>query len=480
MSENSEQPESPGSSAVQVQDIALVGAGAMQPPRKRVRKSREDEAGTSGTRTVAQHKGKRRQTAGMLSELMNMPLDVFFEVAAHLHPLDMLNLARTSKSLRSLMLAKSCRSAWMASFATVHGLPLCPANMSEPSYAALLFDRHCFLCGSAHAKWVDFAIRLRLCKTCYKANIVKGSVIFEEDDAELLFLFPCETGSDYRKAKQFAFPPNRTPRNKYYAQHVTTTLDRVLTLNRQDREAGARLVKEILAEVTGAHITAVIILIWIWEQSLLKDLSNKEVIFNRKSKITERLQELGYTEDDFPEGQEAWDKLVDQPKLLTDRIWNNIRPKLEELLAVEKEHRAQEAFVVRVNERLDVIIQWYDDYIKDHLEDAERSLMPNHYDARKLPSLLSLAQADDAQGVISHEAFVALTEQMLTDADAYKTRAKRELADVLCARSTCRVLEDLPASDVLQRYCGYFQCNWRCRVAVDGCPYLAYEQLHAH
>ena len=214
------------------------------------------------------------------------------------------------------------------------------------------------------------------------------------------------------------------------------------------------------------------------------------------SRITERLQELGYTEDDFPEGQEAWDKLVDQPKLLTDRstlsfpslqtcvdvgtVWNNIRPKLEELLAVEKERRAQEAFVVRVNERLDVIIQWYDDYIKNHLEDAERSLMPNHYDARKLPSLLSLAQADDAQGVISHEAFVALTEQMLTDADAYKTRAKRELADVLCARSTCRELKDLPADDVLQRYCGYFQCNWRCRVAVDGCPYLTYEQLHAH
>ena len=136
----------------------------MQPPRKRARKSREDEAGPSGTRTVAQHKGKGRRAVGMLSELMNMPLDVFFEVrpvhsafitfssrmslsqvAAHLHPLDMLNLARTSKPLRSLVLATSCRSAWIASFATLHGLPSCPANMSEPSYAALLFDRHCFV-----------------------------------------------------------------------------------------------------------------------------------------------------------------------------------------------------------------------------------------------------------------------------------------------------------------------------------------------
>ena len=146
----------------------LINPEAMQPSRKRARKSQEDEAssGPLETHTVANFKPKRkgRQTIGMLSELMNMPLDVFFEVrpihdafimlssrmnlpqvSAHLHPLDMLNLARTSKSLRSLTLAKSCRSAWVASFTTVPGLPLCPENLSEPLYAALLFDRHCLV-----------------------------------------------------------------------------------------------------------------------------------------------------------------------------------------------------------------------------------------------------------------------------------------------------------------------------------------------
>lgn len=57
----------------------------------------------------------------------------------------MLHLARTSKSLRSIVLAKGCRPAWIASLATLDSLPACPRNMNEPYYAALLFDHHCFV-----------------------------------------------------------------------------------------------------------------------------------------------------------------------------------------------------------------------------------------------------------------------------------------------------------------------------------------------
>ena len=163
-------------------------------------------------------------------------------------------------------------------------------------------------------------------------------------------------------------------------------------------------------------------------------------------------------------------------------VWNNIRPKLEEQLATEKERRAQEAYEDRVSDRLDILVHWYDDYLMEHFTDAERGLMPNRYNARELPSLLSLAQVDDTKGIVSREAFVALTEQMLADADAYKARAKRDLADVLCRHSACQDLKDLPADDVLHCYCSYFTCRWRCwaNSAVDGCSYLTYEQLHAH
>ncbi|KAI1789090.1 hypothetical protein LXA43DRAFT_595501 [Ganoderma leucocontextum] len=481
-------PESPQADdsnvAEEVQDSdALAGAGGAKPPRKRARKSRSNGARPSGAGTVPKRKGKERQTPGSLSGLMNMPLDVFFQVAAHLHPLDMLNLARTSKLLRSIVLAKSSRSAWIASLATVDSLPSCPKNMSEPLHAALLFDQYCFLCGIDRARWVDYAIRLRLCKTCYKANILKGSAILGPDQVDFfqtLPLFSCETGSDYKKAQRFALQECRTAAQKYYAAHVHAMIDKYTSLQQKDGEAASHFVEETLLAVTVTHEYAVMILAWLKEKSLTKELTNMQITLDRKSKITERLQELGYTEDDFPEGEEAWDKLVDQPKVLTDRIWNNVRPKLEEQLAIEKDRRTQEAFEDRVDDRLEVIVQWYDEYIEENLTDIERSLMPNLCDARELPSLVALAQTNDAQGDVPREAFLALTEQMLADAEGYKARAKRELADVLCHHSLCRELKDIPAEDVLQRYCAYFECIWKCNPVVDGCAYLTFEQLHAH
>ncbi|PIL34396.1 hypothetical protein GSI_03171 [Ganoderma sinense ZZ0214-1] len=426
MSEPPVYPAPDGLDVVQdVQDNVVAGPGGMQPSRKRARKSCEGEAGPSETRTVAKPKRKGRQTAGMLSELMNMPLDVFFEgislpkVASHLHPLDMLHLSRTAKSLRSLVLAKSSRSAWIASFATVLGLPSCPENMN------------------------------------------------------------------YKSAQKFVLSTKRTGRNKYYAEKVTATLNEVLALFAQeDRQGSSLVIREMLANVASAHLHAFDVLIWFKERSLLKQLANQDTMEDRKSKITEQLKELGYTEDDFPEDEEAWDKLVDQPRPLTDRIWNNIRPKLEELLTFEKERRAQQAIADHVNHRLDVLVEWFEDYVQEHFTDDERGLMPNRHDARELPSLVALALADDAQGDVSREAFLAATEQMLADAEAYKTRAKRELADILCNHSAvkCLKLHDRPADDILRGPLAYFRCAWRCVTvtAVDGCRFLTYEQLHAH
>lgn len=62
--------------------------------------------------------------------------------------------------------------------------------MSEPAYAALLFDQVCAvsphilrqnaaykahmdssqLCSASPARWVDYAIRLRLCKSCHNTQ----------------------------------------------------------------------------------------------------------------------------------------------------------------------------------------------------------------------------------------------------------------------------------------------------------------------
>jgi hypothetical protein len=128
--------------------------------RKRVKTS--DPAARSQTRAKS---AIRQPKTGRLSQLMNMPMDVLMEVRApflrqirciyssrhvnnaqifgHLHPLDLLHLARTTKAFRRVLMHRSAISVWKTARATVPGLPDRPPEMSEPQWANLAFDPQC-------------------------------------------------------------------------------------------------------------------------------------------------------------------------------------------------------------------------------------------------------------------------------------------------------------------------------------------------
>lgn len=164
-------------------------------------------------------------------------------------------------------------------------------------------------------------------------------------------------------------------------------------------------------------------------------------------------------------------------------VWRVLLPELKELLALEKDRRAQQAFEERVNDRLDCIIPWYERYLEENFADAELSLMPNLCDARELPSIVALARLNDAQGELAEAAFLELTDKVLADVEEYKMRAKRDLADIVRYNIACQDLRDVPTDDILQRYCAYFECYCffcQCDPAVDGSTYFTYEQLHKH
>ena len=60
-----------------------------------------------------------------------------------MHPRDLLNLARTSKDFRSLLMSRTSAIFWRAARQQIPGLPECPPFLSEPQYANLLFFSHC-------------------------------------------------------------------------------------------------------------------------------------------------------------------------------------------------------------------------------------------------------------------------------------------------------------------------------------------------
>ncbi|KAF8844141.1 hypothetical protein BDN67DRAFT_871570, partial [Paxillus ammoniavirescens] len=83
------------------------------------------------------------RVAGRLAGLMEMPMDILFEIFGHLMPLDVLRLARTTKQFRRVLMHRSSLSIWIAARKNVPDLPDCPPHMSEPQFANLVFDTHC-------------------------------------------------------------------------------------------------------------------------------------------------------------------------------------------------------------------------------------------------------------------------------------------------------------------------------------------------
>ncbi|KAE9389351.1 hypothetical protein BT96DRAFT_766429, partial [Gymnopus androsaceus JB14] len=64
----------------------------------------------------------------------------FLQIFMHLEPGDLLQLARTSKDLRNVLMSKSSESIWRTARENIEpGLPRLPDDLSEPEYAHLLF-----------------------------------------------------------------------------------------------------------------------------------------------------------------------------------------------------------------------------------------------------------------------------------------------------------------------------------------------------
>lgn len=106
------------------------------------------------------------------------------KVAGYLEPQDLLNMARSARSLRNLLMSKDSKRIWRIS-REASEIPDCPEDLSEPQYADLLFGIGCYVrivpmhisfllmiifqyCGRARAHSLFFSLRIRLCGTCAK------------------------------------------------------------------------------------------------------------------------------------------------------------------------------------------------------------------------------------------------------------------------------------------------------------------------
>ncbi|KAI0372952.1 hypothetical protein BV20DRAFT_963395 [Pilatotrama ljubarskyi] len=296
-----------------------------KPPAKRPRKSSSkvkapstDQTGTPAK--TLDPRGRRR----LLSKLVDMPLDILFEVFGHLNPYDLVQLSRTTKALRNILMRRSAITIWRNARRNVEDLPDCPPDLTEPAYANLLFDHHCHFCVKARVMTVLWTSRSRACKPCLKAHFTP---LFDVLVAAAEHLPP----GPHQLIKTSSMVPMEYLNNKLYVRNDVyhEILERIKECN-GDEAALKKLENERSAMVKVLKDSAVKFTEWQIMQNNKRTMDLLDLRVRRRKQIIERLCELGYGEDLKWMSYERVDQFVEHPlvrqaKELTDRIWNNIK-----------------------------------------------------------------------------------------------------------------------------------------------------------
>ncbi|KAI0789476.1 hypothetical protein C8Q75DRAFT_163751 [Abortiporus biennis] len=80
--------------------------------------------------TETKHK-KRTRCKGALKDMLEMPLDILYEIFVKLSPQDLLSLSRTTKAFRNLLISKSAICFWKTAFQNSPDLPPRFPDMNE-------------------------------------------------------------------------------------------------------------------------------------------------------------------------------------------------------------------------------------------------------------------------------------------------------------------------------------------------------------
>ncbi|KIY71386.1 hypothetical protein CYLTODRAFT_128822 [Cylindrobasidium torrendii FP15055 ss-10] len=100
--------------------------------------------------------------------ILDVPTDILYEICSHLHPLGLLHLSRTCKTVRATLMSPVSRYAWRSSFESVmfDGIREVRNDICEPRLATLLFENRCDECRKPRRAMPQFMLRVNMCQSC--------------------------------------------------------------------------------------------------------------------------------------------------------------------------------------------------------------------------------------------------------------------------------------------------------------------------
>ncbi|KAF9218732.1 hypothetical protein BS17DRAFT_761974 [Gyrodon lividus] len=336
--------------------------------------------------------------------------DVLFHIFSFLQPMDLLNLARTTKAFRQLLMRRSSVSVWKTARGGVEGLPDCPPDLSEPQYANLAFYSHCHNCGN-FVPTIHWQLRRRYCSSCrkkclqlrkYSGHLLRGGGLLPEEILKVTeridFIYVDIEQLDAFMAEYYKVPVDK--RDEFLA----------------DRRLHVCTIQEHASKCKAWHQDA----------TDARNSERQNARIARADSIFARLKSLGYeAEINYYEAsfiQELSRSIFNDTKPLTDKVWDRVYPQLEQQMVECRIRRLEQAVY---NPRRRLLVELYDAYVqKPAPEGAVVDLLPSLVDlvhSAPFDTIIKLPEETNVNSETFKPAFEqipALVQQWRADVEA--------------------------------------------------------------
>ncbi|KAF5313420.1 hypothetical protein D9611_008537 [Ephemerocybe angulata] len=378
-----------------------------------------------------------------LSFLPKMPLDILFEIFSLMEPMDLVNLLRVNKMIRTTLLRPNAQFVWAAS-RTRKGAPEPSKGFTEAAWAMFLFGDKCELCGSMRVYKVDWLLRRRACGRCKREHLQPGRQLaakFPQYDIAVLQYIP------YWEMPDRKYSTGDAGKNKlFWDDDFHNTGKRWASLQKAclRGETGAEKAfeswkeqrKAILEAAKQASVPCSSIRIkrcstTPQDAQEFKDAFPAKAMRTKfkRDRIRERFIPLGYTRVDIDEGvdecvREEWESFRGRIPTLRDADWVEFKRKCEPYIEEVQRSRLERELEAAKKERME-LFRGCCEKVLSTMRPSERHHCPPIEVFRPSTEISSLVDAQLSTSVKAED-FQPFVSNLAAHISKYKTRQREE------------------------------------------------------
>ncbi|KAI0713461.1 hypothetical protein C8Q76DRAFT_857300 [Earliella scabrosa] len=316
-------------------------------------------------------------------------------------------------------------------------------------------------CGVGRAINVDYAARIRLCGACWTQRVETGGKLayasglyYDPDLTKIVMnLLPAAPHEKPRMAWDrpvTTMAPHsgagNTPAAVSQGEHSPFHRAQFLSLVDEYRKLCAGESTGSLKQFIVLNRTRTItrlkfqaeLALWEYQGQQTRIADADQAKTSRRAAIEAKLRELGYEPEDYPSRHSGiaastdFHKILDQPRNLTPRIWNNVKPKLLEILRTERAHRDEKAFVAKWYMRREALRGLYNVFVHARRdEELWARTMPGFEEMIRKPAMAGLLTSARPSEPITEEQFATIQPDIAREAREALQTAIAVLAQVV-------------------------------------------------